>query len=51
LFKPLRVKLLTLTEKRRRKFVRPAEPVPVIDVQRERNNFGLRNRLLLFEKG
>jgi hypothetical protein len=51
LFKFLRVKLLALAEKRRRKFVFPAEPVPVIDVQRERDNLGLRNRLLFFEKG
>jgi hypothetical protein len=51
LFEPLRVERLALAEKRRRKFVRPAEPVPVIDVQRERNNFGGRNRLFFFEKG
>jgi hypothetical protein len=51
LFKSLRVKLLPLAEKRRRKLVRPAEPVPVIDVQRERDDFGGRNRLLFFEKG
>jgi hypothetical protein len=51
LFKSLRIKRLSLAEKRRGKFVGPAEPVPVIDVQRERDNFGLRNRLLFFEKG
>jgi hypothetical protein len=47
----LRVERLALAEKRRRKLVRPAEPVPVIDVQRERDNFGLRNRLFFFKKG
>jgi hypothetical protein len=51
LFKPLRVERLALAVKRRRKFVLPAEPVPVIDVQRERDNLGLRNRLFFFEKG
>jgi len=51
LFESLRVKLLPLAEKRRRKFVLPAEPVPVIDVQGERDDFGVGNRLLLFEKG
>jgi hypothetical protein len=51
LFESLRVERLSPAEKRRRKFVRPAEPVPVIDVQRERDDFGLRNRLLFFEKG
>jgi hypothetical protein len=42
---------LTLAEKRRGKRVGPAEPVPVIDVQRERDDFGLRNRLFFFKKG
>jgi hypothetical protein len=51
LFESLRVKRLALAEKRRRKLVRPAEPVPVIDVQRERDDFGCRNRLFFFEKG
>jgi hypothetical protein len=51
LLESLRVERLALAEKRRRKLVRPAEPVPVIDVQGERDDFGLRNRLLFFEKG
>jgi len=40
-----------LAKKRGGKFVFPAEIIPVIDVKRERDDFGLRNGLFFFEQG